>query len=515
MALSAPGIRLGWSAVAASCVLAAVAAWAETQKDPAVAQPLLVPLVGLLLVAASTVMRGAVVARVMLALAAVTWLLGSLSVWLLLAHQGVLLLVLLVAATGRLHGWDWLFAILAIPMALGMLAQPVVGVVFLVVGARALWQRRSPATVGIAFAGALVGGSLVVSRWVSRADPAAFDPYAALLVYEGALVAAAGALVLGSRAEAALGRELVDRLVAGAGSAGLVGLAEVLVEALRAPGLHILRPPVARGRVDDLSIEVEGRVVAVVRHPVLGRLDVAARDNVAAAVGLVALGEDRRTVLNVQALAIEAAQRRIVGAQDEQRAATAARLRREVVSPLGAAVIALDHLGMPLDADSSGAVSVARAQILAATAEVEEIVHGAGPRGLGLGRLAEALRDMAARSPVPVDIRVGGAVAASEGVEAALYYVCAEALVNVHRHAHATHATVVLERGGDVLRLTVSDDGAGGADPSRSGLTGLADRVAMHGGRLRVDSPPGAGTSLTVELPLSGATPEPAATAPA
>ena len=516
MALSVLQFRLlGWVAAVACLALAAVSAGAETREASAASQQWLVPLVGSLLVVASLVMRGPVAPRLLLALVAVTWFSGSFSAWLLLAHQGVLLLVLLVAVTGRLRGWEWLLAIVAVPVALGMFVQPAVGVMFLALGARALWLRRSPTTVGVGSAGALVGGSLVVSWWVSRVDPAAFDPYTAVLVYEGALVAAAGALVLGTRAEVARGRELVDRLVAGAGSTGLVGVGEVLMDVLRAPGLRILRPPVARIHADDIPIELDVRLVAVVRHPVLGTLDGAVRDNVAAAVRLVALSEARRVALDVQALAIEAAQRRIVTAQDEQRAVTAATLRRDVVSPLGSAVIALDQVGVPVDAVSSGAIEVARTQILAATADVEEIVRGAGPRGLGRGRLVEALRDMVARSPVPVDVRVTGSVAASEGVEAALYYVCAEALVNVHRHAHATHASVVLERVGERLRMTVSDNGDGGADPTRSGLTGLADRVAMQGGRLRVDSPPGAGTLLTVEMPSRTATPGPAATGPA
>jgi len=130
-------------------------------------------------------------------------------------------------------------------------------------------------------------------------------------------------------------------------------------------------------------------------------------------------------------------------------------------------------------------------------------VYGAGPVGLGQGRLVDAVWAMARRSPVPVDVRVEGTVAASEEVERALYYVCAEALVNVHRHARASGATAVLGGDSGMVRIRISDDGIGGADPGRPGLSGLADRVAMLGGRLRVDSPPGAGTILSAELPSS------------
>ena len=104
---------------------------------------------------------------------------------------------------------------------------------------------------------------------------------------------------------------------------------------------------------------------------------------------------------------------------------------------------------------------------------------------------------------MPVEVRVEGPVAASEEVERALYYVCAEALVNVHRHARARGAAVVLGGGEGMVRARISDDGIGGADPGRPGLAGLAERMAMLGGRLRVDSPPGAGTILFAELPSS------------
>ena len=152
---------------------------------------------------------------------------------------------------------------------------------------------------------------------------------------------------------------------------------------------------------------------------------------------------------------------------------------------------------------TSAAVEVALEQIRAATADVEEVVHGAGVPRLGQGRLVDAVRAMARRSPVAVEVRVEGTVAASEEVERALYYVCAEALVNVHRHAGAHRATAVLGGGEGVVRVVISDDGIGGADPDRPGLSGLAERVATLGGRLRVHSPPGAGTVLTAELPVS------------
>jgi signal transduction histidine kinase len=92
-----------------------------------------------------------------------------------------------------------------------------------------------------------------------------------------------------------------------------------------------------------------------------------------------------------------------------------------------------------------------------------------------------------------------------EPVEISAYYVIAEALTNAAKHARASIATVQIEVAGDVLHLEVRDDGAGGADFSRgTGLAGLKDRVEALGGRIFLDSPPEAGTSLRVELPLTG-----------
>jgi signal transduction histidine kinase len=93
----------------------------------------------------------------------------------------------------------------------------------------------------------------------------------------------------------------------------------------------------------------------------------------------------------------------------------------------------------------------------------------------------------------------------SPALEATAYFIVAEALTNVIKHAHASSATIRAHVVGDALRLDVCDDGAGGADlGSGSGLVGLQDRAAALDGRLRVQSPPGGGTAITVTLPITG-----------
>jgi signal transduction histidine kinase len=89
-------------------------------------------------------------------------------------------------------------------------------------------------------------------------------------------------------------------------------------------------------------------------------------------------------------------------------------------------------------------------------------------------------------------------------VEAAAYYVVAEAMTNVAKYAHASHATVSVRRYNGLATVTVSDDGIGGADPALgSGLRGLADRVAALDGHLDVDSPSAGGTRISAEIPCA------------
>jgi signal transduction histidine kinase len=134
--------------------------------------------------------------------------------------------------------------------------------------------------------------------------------------------------------------------------------------------------------------------------------------------------------------------------------------------------------------------------------ELRELAHGILPEALTSGGLAAGVAALVARIDLPVEVTIPPGRVAPE-VEASAYFVVAEALTNVTKHARATHADVHATRTADRLDITVSDDGVGGADPSGQGLLGLADRVTALGGHFRVDSPPGAGTRLTATLPLT------------
>jgi signal transduction histidine kinase len=118
--------------------------------------------------------------------------------------------------------------------------------------------------------------------------------------------------------------------------------------------------------------------------------------------------------------------------------------------------------------------------------------------------LEDALAALAEDFPIPAQITVAGDQVPSS-VAVVAYFVCAEALANVAKHAAASRVTVAVTASEDRVKVEIADDGVGGADPAYgSGLRGLADRVETLGGTLRVQSTPGRGTRLAAEIPLGG-----------
>jgi predicted ATPase/signal transduction histidine kinase len=136
--------------------------------------------------------------------------------------------------------------------------------------------------------------------------------------------------------------------------------------------------------------------------------------------------------------------------------------------------------------------------------EVGEIARGIHPAILTSGGLRPAVRALGHRSPVPVRLEECTGLRLPEHVEVTAYYVIAEALTNATKHARASAVSIRAELAGEVLVVAIRDDGIGGADPaSGTGLMGLTDRVEALGGVMRIESPPGAGTTLRAELPLA------------
>jgi signal transduction histidine kinase len=137
------------------------------------------------------------------------------------------------------------------------------------------------------------------------------------------------------------------------------------------------------------------------------------------------------------------------------------------------------------------------------SADLREISHGIHPAILSKGGLGPALKTLARRCTVPVELDLGVNRRFPDAAEVAAYYVVAEALTNAAKHAHASQVNVYTETDGAKLRLEVRDDGIGGADTGKgSGLTGLMDRVEALGGHMQISSQVGNGTTISVEIPL-------------
>ncbi|MFI7637002.1 histidine kinase [Nonomuraea sp. NPDC049400] len=164
--------------------------------------------------------------------------------------------------------------------------------------------------------------------------------------------------------------------------------------------------------------------------------------------------------------------------------------------------LGLARLDLPDDSPAGRLIERAHDEAKQALAELRELIRGVHSQVLTDRGLGAAIRDVAGRSPVPVDVAVELDGRLPAPVEVTAYYVVSEALANLAKHSQATGGAVAarVERG--TLVVEVRDDGVGGADPAKgTGLTGLADRLAVVGGRLSLSSPVGGPTLIRVEIP--------------
>jgi signal transduction histidine kinase len=146
----------------------------------------------------------------------------------------------------------------------------------------------------------------------------------------------------------------------------------------------------------------------------------------------------------------------------------------------------------------------ASSELDAALEELRELARGIHPAVLSDRGLDAALETLARRAPLPVELNRDARERLPESIELAAYFVVSEALTNVAKYADATHAQVNVARRNGKLLVEVTDDGVGGADPGNgTGLRGLADRLAVIEGRLEVESPPGAGTTIRARIPCA------------
>jgi len=202
---------------------------------------------------------------------------------------------------------------------------------------------------------------------------------------------------------------------------------------------------------------------------------------------------------------LRSSRERIVRAQDEERRRVERNLHDGAQQRLVALSLALGRARAAGDGSSSNpddVLAAADGELRTALGELRELAQGIHPTILVTGGLEPALRSLADRSPVPVEMDVSLPGRPPEPAEAAAYYIVSEALTNVAKHAHASSARVSVTAKESWLLIEVSDNGIGGAEPAPGGgLQGLEDRTAAIGGRISIKSPVGAGTRLLAEIP--------------
>ena len=475
--------------------------------------------VGLAFILAGVMAPGSRPMRLLIAAVGSLWLVGSWLSGTVLWHQALLAVALTVFPRGKPSGKvRWLLVGLAVPVGLGLIPQVGVAVLFATVAITAIVmphaQRGRPryAVVSAAALAAVLAGS-----WAySRIDPAGFDPLVALLLYEIVLVAIAIGFPLAIQPLIASRAMLTDLVLSDDGLAGLEGLASVLGEALQDPALRVHRWHGAEIRYRPASgtepgnsdtqgwLEVmhDNEPIAALSYSSPALEDPSTMDAVSTAVRLAVRHQQLQERLQVQLVNLEAARARLMAAVDRQRQITATRLREDVMTILRRARTELATMGEGVDeSPATGALILAFQELARAEEEVAGLVAGVPPALLGNGRLESVLSELADRSPIPVTLTASPGAATDAETEAALFYVCSEALTNAVKHAGAARIEIALKGDRDTVALRISDNGRGGADPSGSGLQGLSDRVAARGGRLQVESPPGTGTTVTATLP--------------
>jgi signal transduction histidine kinase len=455
----------------------------------------------------------------LLAAAGLTWFAGNFAATagLVYLHRGPL--VHAVVAGTRRHS-----ALVVVAIATGYAGALVTGqangwltiAVIAALVAVATHHRPERRVVG-AIAALVVALALAAST--TLLDVTAQYARTALNAYEAAVVATALLLVAAAARELRVRGSVTDLVVelgpAGPSQSARHELARVLGD----PDLTIGYWLPDRGRYVDLDgnpfalpqpghgrattpVERDGqRIAALVHDESLvddPQLVAAVRD----AAGLLLANDRLQAEAAARLVELRASRERIVAARDEQRRRVARRLHDGVEHRLAEVAMAVRDTRAAAPADQLELLDLFDAELDQARAELRELGRGIHPRVLTEHGLAAALAALGRHAPVPL------AVTAPEGrlpagIEAAAYFVCSEALTNAAKHAQATAVRCDVARNGAALHVTVDDDGVGGADAQLgSGLRGLSDRVEALGGRLRISSPPGGGTTIAVTLPL-------------
>jgi signal transduction histidine kinase len=467
---------------------------------------------------------------VLLAATGALWFLGNIWAALLYAHRGPLVHLFVTYPGWRPGRWPQRVAVV---LAYGVsvtrlwesdLAGPILATAALVLTiwsfaqshGRARRDRLSALQASAAFAFAVTVGAVV-----RAAAPSADAVEPMLMLYEATV--AWIAVFLASRlrpGEPAVVADLVVEL----GERQSGELRGALATTLGDPTLEVgfwtasgtyvdaagtvLTLPAGGGDRVATAVERDGEPYAVLVHDAAVLDDPALAEAVATATRLAATNAVLIAEVQARLTELAASRRRLVVAADDERRRLATRLRHGVEQRVAqlravvegaaddsAATVAGEHLRRAVDHLDHTAT------------DLQHLARGLHPRELDAG-LAEAITAVSIRCPVPVEVVIDGVPTLDDDTAAAAYYVCAEALTNLAKHAGATRAWIELSQRSRLLHVRVSDDGCGGADADLgSGLRGLTDRVEALGGTLTIASPPAGGTRLVAELPLDGGGP--------
>jgi signal transduction histidine kinase len=257
-------------------------------------------------------------------------------------------------------------------------------------------------------------------------------------------------------------------------------------------------------------VDHDARPIAIIVHdPALGE-DPGLVASVSAAVGLAIENQSLAAELQAQLDEVRASRTRIVAAADAERS----RLERDIHDGAQQRLLAVmielrlarEAVGVDPNLDLAARLDRSIANLRTATDELRELARGVRPAILADAGLGPAVRTLAELSSCPVELSIDLSGRLDATVESAAYFVVAESLANVVRHASATVARVEIsvEPHPDRVVVAVTDDGVGGASVDRgSGIRGLKDRVEALGGQLAVESRAGDGTRIRAELPCA------------
>jgi signal transduction histidine kinase len=294
-------------------------------------------------------------------------------------------------------------------------------------------------------------------------------------------------------------------LFRGLGTTSAADLEGAIRRALGDPSVELAlngTPAAGAGRA-VAPVERNGRQVAALVYDASLDDDPELIEAAAAATAVALENQHLMTEAESRMVELKASRERIVAAGDAERRRLERNLHDGAQQRLVAISLQLRLLQNRLGDDPAATqlVTTASAELAESLSELRELARGMHPAVLEHG-LAAALDALAIRSTVPTTVLCDTGERLPDPVELTAYFVASEALANVAKYSHASHASVRVWRSDGHASIEIADDGVGGADDSRgSGLRGLADRVEAFDGRLHVVSPAGAGTTVTAELP--------------